>query len=121
MNLHFIIRRNKKPTIYLLKTKVLPADCTDKTVSFSSNDSAIATVDESGKVTFLSNNYSVAVIKASANDGKGGIIESNITVVYVGNNLSAIPLTQGNYVFFNDTATTEIYTLSLHDALPIVQ
>src|SRR3712207_8551534 len=23
------------------------------------------------------------------------------------------------YIFFNDTATTEIYTLSLHDALPI--
>ena len=25
----------------------------------------------------------------------------------------------GRSVFFNDTATTEIYTLSLHDALPI--
>src|SRR3712207_7551674 len=25
------------------------------------------------------------------------------------------------YFFFNDTATTEIYTLSLHDALPILQ
>src|SRR3712207_8863806 len=25
----------------------------------------------------------------------------------------------GVYLFFNDTATTEIYTLSLHDALPI--
>src|SRR3712207_7451469 len=25
----------------------------------------------------------------------------------------------GLYFFFNDTATTEIYTLSLHDALPI--
>src|SRR3990167_1797590 len=25
----------------------------------------------------------------------------------------------GNLFFFNDTATTEIYTLSLHDALPI--
>src|SRR3712207_8998070 len=24
-------------------------------------------------------------------------------------------------IFFNDTATTEIYTLSLHDALPIFQ
>src|SRR3712207_7617058 len=24
-----------------------------------------------------------------------------------------------HYMFFNDTATTEIYTLSLHDALPI--
>src|SRR5688572_32003044 len=25
------------------------------------------------------------------------------------------------FVFFNDTATTEIYTLSLHDALPIFE
>src|SRR2546429_6376000 len=25
-----------------------------------------------------------------------------------------------NHFFFNDTATTEIYTLSLHDALPIL-
>src|SRR5689334_24493904 len=29
--------------------------------------------------------------------------------------LSVIP----SFFFFNDTATTEIYTLSLHDALPI--
>ena len=30
-------------------------------------------------------------------------------------------MTRGLYesFFFNDTATTEIYTLSLHDALPI--
>src|SRR5258707_4106725 len=27
--------------------------------------------------------------------------------------------TPSGYFFFNDTATTEIYTLSLHDALPI--
>ena len=26
---------------------------------------------------------------------------------------------RGEFFFFNDTATTEIYTLSLHDALPI--
>ena len=26
----------------------------------------------------------------------------------------------GVFFFFNDTATTEIYTLSLHDALPIL-
>src|ERR1043165_8021633 len=30
------------------------------------------------------------------------------------------PLTVVVFVFFNDTATTEIYTLSLHDALPIL-
>src|SRR3989441_10763390 len=29
------------------------------------------------------------------------------------------PLVRAFFFFFNDTATTEIYTLSLHDALPI--
>src|SRR5947199_7873034 len=34
--------------------------------------------------------------------------------------LSSIPLSRSIFLFFfNDTATTEIYTLSLHDALPI--
>src|SRR6185437_12097872 len=36
--------------------------------------------------------------------------------------VAAGPLTPGRFglrFFFNDTATTEIYTLSLHDALPI--
>src|SRR5476649_1109768 len=28
-------------------------------------------------------------------------------------------LSSASFFFFNDTATTEIYTLSLHDALPI--
>src|SRR3989441_13358353 len=30
-----------------------------------------------------------------------------------------LDLTLSTFFFFNDTATTEIYTLSLHDALPI--
>src|SRR5256885_2596270 len=30
-----------------------------------------------------------------------------------------IPRGSSTFFFFNDTATTEIYTLSLHDALPI--
>src|SRR2546430_15509666 len=29
------------------------------------------------------------------------------------------PVSIDSFFFFNDTATTEIYTLSLHDALPI--
>src|ERR1051326_2176124 len=33
-------------------------------------------------------------------------------------NSSHIPLSRMPSCFFNDTATTEIYTLSLHDALP---
>src|SRR3989454_6140043 len=31
----------------------------------------------------------------------------------------AVPVGTCVFFFFNDTATTEIYTLSLHDALPI--
>src|SRR5256885_12989191 len=34
---------------------------------------------------------------------------------------STTPSTRSFFFFFNDTATTEIYTLSLHDALPIWQ
>src|SRR5256885_12285819 len=34
-------------------------------------------------------------------------------------NDSASKKDKTNFFFFNDTATTEIYTLSLHDALPI--
>src|SRR2546422_6702145 len=30
-----------------------------------------------------------------------------------------MPPSSSSFFFFNDTATTEIYTLSLHDALPI--
>src|SRR5256885_5291803 len=30
-----------------------------------------------------------------------------------------MPCPSNSFFFFNDTATTEIYTLSLHDALPI--
>src|SRR5256885_5965168 len=33
--------------------------------------------------------------------------------------LTPLPL-NSSFFFFNDTATTEIYTLSLHDALPIL-
>src|SRR2546429_9725784 len=38
-----------------------------------------------------------------------------ISVVYINLQLHSIFF----FFFFNDTATTEIYTLSLHDALPI--
>src|SRR3712207_9012720 len=33
--------------------------------------------------------------------------------------MDAVCVVRGVFGFFNDTATTEIYTLSLHDALPI--
>ena len=37
-----------------------------------------------------------------------------------GNHLEDLSILLLFFFFFNDTATTEIYTLSLHDALPIL-
>ena len=45
-------------------------------------------------------------------------VNSNITIT----NISKTIIFLFSFIFFfNDTATTEIYTLSLHDALPILQ
>src|SRR5260221_11502841 len=41
------------------------------------------------------------------------ILQRNIYIFLI------LPPLQFFFFFFNDTATTEIYTLSLHDALPI--
>src|SRR5258708_29202488 len=43
------------------------------------------------------------------------IVSHGVLFLYVSVSVKMISL----YFFFNDTATTEIYTLSLHDALPI--
>src|ERR1043166_10215423 len=40
-------------------------------------------------------------------------------VVSANHELGRIDVLCSSFFFFNDTATTEIYTLSLHDALPI--
>src|SRR5690554_7983462 len=44
------------------------------------------------------------------------IISSSTTVLYYYSIIDELFL---SFFFFSDTATTEIYTLSLHDALPI--
>src|SRR5207245_11815505 len=44
---------------------------------------------------------------------------SFLFLLYFTSNFS-LPPTTSPIFFFNDTATTEIYTLSLHDALPIL-
>src|SRR2546430_4566002 len=43
-------------------------------------------------------------------------------IIYKSTSLNSIKKTRCflSFFFFNDTATTEIYTLSLHDALPIL-
>src|SRR2546430_6608331 len=54
----------------------------------------------------------------------GGVVEGLFSKIvfyrhYAGRNLLGVMILTFSFFFFNDTATTEIYTLSLHDALPI--
>ena len=50
-------------------------------------------------------------------EGEGGVETREVSSVYMGGERVG-GVCRGCF-FFNDTATTEIYTLSLHDALPI--
>lgn len=59
-------------------TSILPDNANDKTYTWSSSDNAIATVDNSGKVTAKAKGNTV--IKATANDGSGVTASCEVTV-----------------------------------------
>ena len=61
-----------------LHVKAAPADATDKRVSWSSADSSVATVDDSGKVT--GKNAGKTVISATTKDGSNKVARFNIVV-----------------------------------------
>src|ERR1039457_6285535 len=74
--------------------------------------------------------YAVFCLKKNNDKSKFGAFESGYSAVgerswkVPGGSLCATTFVPGSpgqswHFFFNDTATTEIYTLSLHDALPI--
>jgi uncharacterized protein YjdB len=63
--------------VFMLSAVVTPADATDKSLSWSSSDPNVATVDSSGNVKV--NGPGTAVITASANDGTGKTAVFNLT------------------------------------------
>ena len=65
-----------------LNATVLPSDATDKSVEWSSDKESVATVDQTGKVTAVSNG--TATIKATATDGSGVFASCAINVKKAG-------------------------------------
>ena len=111
-----------------LTATVLPADATDKSVSWSSSSDAVATVDASGKVTAVSKG--TAIIKAEAKDGSGKYASCSVTVntpcpsgavdlglsVYWGTtNIGASkPEDYGDYYAWGETEPKESYSWSTY-------
>lgn len=72
-------------TKQLSVAEVLPAEAEDKTVTWSSNNEAVATVDQTGLVTVVATaaDKATAIISATANDGSGVKGSCTVTVSYI--------------------------------------
>ncbi len=72
------IRRNNLPPNIPLEHKIMPENATNKTVTWSSSNNSIATVDSSGVVTF-GNNIGDVTITVTTNNGKTATLRLRIT------------------------------------------
>ncbi len=68
----------KKGTVFFLSANVLPEDAADRTVTWSTSDESICTVDENGTVT--ANTTGQCIITATSNDNPEIKAECRVTV-----------------------------------------
>ena len=88
-----------------LHVTILPDNATDKTVTWSSTDEAVATIDNTGYLTATGSGTAVIY----ADNGKGLVSSVKITVVISTKNIqlyqTAVELQKGHYVKLNATVT----------------
>ena len=114
-------------------TSVLPDNANNKSVTWSSSDSSIATVDNHGKVTAKAKGN--AIIKATANDGSGvstscdvlvrktpcpaGAVDLGLSVYWGTTNIGASkPKDYGDYYAWGETTTKSNYSWSTYEFSP---
>src|SRR2546422_170225 len=110
----------------LTEGTVAPASVTFTTGNWNTAQTVTVTgVDEFGADGSVA--YTIVTAAATSTDGiYNGMNAADVAVTNTDDDTAGITViptsgltTTEGAVFFNDTATTEIYTLSLHDALPI--
>ncbi len=98
---------NVNDTLTLTATTA-PSAATNKTLTWTSSNPSVATVDANGKVTALTAGYTV--IKAASTDGSGlsascNVSVSTVNVLIITLNKSSLTLVEGN----TETLTANIY------------
>ena len=91
----------------LLSATILPENATNKSLSWESSDEAVATVDDSGKVTGVSKG--TATITATANDGSGKSASCSVTVKQY---VTGITLNKTSLTFYVGNSETLTATVS---------
>ena len=112
ISLNKLSRSLEAQDVYTLKATVIPSDANDKTVTWSSSDEAIATVNQEGVVTALKKG--TAVITVTANDGSNVSQSCTITVTNNCYNCESVEALESPHNYEN--ACSDVWTYTLQGA-----
>lgn len=94
---------------YTLTPTITPSNAENTSLTWTSSNESVATVDQAGKVTAVSKG--TATIKAEARDGSGANVSCSLTVIRL---VSSIELDRASFVLY--TSRTETITATVNPA-----
>ncbi len=85
---NYIVTNNR---YYQFTTEIVPADCSDKTLKFSSSNAAVTVNDKTGWVTFPDTTPAWTDISVKANNDK---LERTVRIIYLGEGVETFRVTE---------------------------